>query len=71
MQASAVANKDTSSGEASSGPKPASMPQPNAPHISNYDAAPNMNPSQAFTLTWDLVRHANLRGSLAKPTVWQ
>ena len=32
---------------------PASMPQPNAPHISNYDAAQNMNPSQAFTLTWD------------------
>jgi hypothetical protein len=32
---------------------PASMPQPNAPHISNYDAAQNMNPRQAFTLTWD------------------
>jgi hypothetical protein len=32
---------------------PASMPQPNAPHISNYDAAQNMNPSLAFTLTWD------------------
>jgi hypothetical protein len=32
---------------------PASMPQPNAPHISNYAAAQSLNVNQAFTLTWD------------------
>ncbi len=32
---------------------PASMPQPNAPHVSNYDAAQSMNPSQDFTVNWD------------------
>ena len=32
---------------------PASMSQPNAPHISNWAAAQTLNPAQAFTLTWD------------------
>jgi hypothetical protein len=32
---------------------PASMPQPNAPHVSNYDAAQSMNPSQDFRVNWD------------------
>lgn len=32
---------------------PASMPQPNAPHVSNFDAAQSMNPSQDFTVNWD------------------
>jgi len=33
--------------------QPASMPQPNAPHISNYAAAQNVNAAETFTLTWD------------------
>jgi hypothetical protein len=33
---------------------PASMVQPNAPHVSNYTAAQTVNPTQPFTLTWDM-----------------
>ena len=32
---------------------PIAMAQPNAPHISNFDAAQSLNAAQAFTLTWD------------------
>ncbi len=32
---------------------PASLAQPNAPHISNFTAAQSVNASQAFTLNWD------------------
>lgn len=32
---------------------PASMAQPNAPHIANFSAAQSVNPSQAFQLQWD------------------
>ena len=32
---------------------PASLTQPPAPHISNYSAAQSVNPSNAFTLSWD------------------
>ncbi len=32
---------------------PTSMAQPNAPHISNYSAAQNVDAGLAFTLTWD------------------
>jgi hypothetical protein len=32
---------------------PSDMTQPNAPHISNYTAAQNVDVSLAFTLTWD------------------
>ncbi len=30
-----------------------SMPQPGAPHLTNYPAAQTVNPSQAFVLGWD------------------
>jgi hypothetical protein len=45
--------RSTSSNELVTVTLPASMPQPNAPHVSNYDAAQSMNPSLPFTLTWD------------------
>ena len=32
---------------------PASMSQPNAPHISNWTAAQSLDVAEAFTLTWD------------------
>lgn len=32
---------------------PAGMPQPNAPHVSNYQAAQSVNATQPFTITWD------------------
>jgi hypothetical protein len=32
---------------------PASMAQPNAPHISNFTAAQSLNSTNPFTLTWD------------------
>jgi len=32
---------------------PASLVQPNAPHISNFTAAQSVNPTQAFVLSWD------------------
>jgi hypothetical protein len=34
-------------------PTPASMPQPGAPHVTNYTAAQTVNPSQAFVIGWD------------------
>ncbi len=35
-------------------PNNSTMPQPNAPHISNYGAAQAVNPAQDFTLAWDV-----------------
>jgi hypothetical protein len=32
---------------------PVSMPQPNAPHVTNYTAAQTINPGAPFTLGWD------------------
>ena len=32
---------------------PLDMPQPNAPHVTNYTAAQAINPTAAFTLGWD------------------
>lgn len=34
-------------------PDAASMPQPGAPHLTNYPAAQTVNPSQTFVLGWD------------------
>lgn len=45
--------RSSSSNEQVKATLPASMAQPNAPHVSNYDAAQSMNPSQPFTVTWD------------------
>jgi hypothetical protein len=32
---------------------PASLVQPNAPHVANFTAAQSVNPADPFTLTWD------------------
>lgn len=40
-------------------------PQPNAPQVSNFDAAQSINPSQPFTLTWD----AFIGGALTCPKI--
>lgn len=34
-------------------PTTSAMPQPNAPHVTNYAACQAINPSQAFTIGWD------------------
>ena len=34
-------------------PDPTSMPQPDAPHLTNYPAAQTVNPGQLFVLGWD------------------
>jgi hypothetical protein len=39
-------------------PTEAAMPQPEAPHVKNFAEVQAVNPSQAFTLTWDPFKNA-------------
>jgi len=41
-------------------PTTAALPQPNAPHLSNYSAAQTINPAQPFTLTWDAFQNGTV-----------